>query len=146
MFRKWRRNAVSNHPKEKKNLGQKRTPEKNHYCLPTSFHLLGWKGEVGGGCSVTAAGGLWLSAFPPDASVCRSRWQVLRAPDQGTEGSEHSQKAGPTLRDQVKMALTEMVSQPALIVHRVWVRISAGFSEKEGECPGFGGLAWLASE
>lgn len=68
---------------------------------------------------MTAAGGLWLSAFPPDASVCRSRWQVLRAPDQGTEGSEHSQKAGPTLRDQVKMALTEMVSQPALIVHRV---------------------------
>ena len=86
--------------RKKKNLGQKRTPEKNHYCLPTSFHLLGWKGEVGGGCSVTAAGGLWLSAFPPDASVCRSRWQVLRAPDQGTEGSEHSQKAGPTLRDQ----------------------------------------------
>ena len=47
-----------------------------------------------------AVGGLWLSAFLPDASLCRSRWQVLRAPDQGTEGSEHSQKAGPTLGDQ----------------------------------------------
>ena len=84
----------------KKNLGQRRTPEKNHYCLPTSFHHLGRKGEVRGDCSVTAAvGGLWLSAFLPGASLCRSS-DGLRAPDQGTEGSEHSQKAGPTLGDQ----------------------------------------------
>lgn len=61
-------------------------------------------------------------------------------------GLSTARKPGPRSGIRVKMALTEMVSQPALIVHRVGVRISAGSSEKEGECPEFGVVAWLASE
>lgn len=104
MPNKWRRNVVLNYPK-KKHLGQRKTPEKNHYSLPASFHHLGRKGEVRGDRSVTIAGGSWFSEFPPWLISVEEQMASPQSP-----GSRHwgvwgtARKLGPHSGIRVKMA------------------------------------------
>lgn len=117
-----------------KNVGHRKTDEKNNYPLTPFRHPEGKEGDQRGH-SASAMGGQQLCALPPQEG---QTWHPQSLGSRQQKGSGSARKPGPGVGIRLKTVPRNGFSA-ASTAYSMGGRISAGSSDEEGELPALRG-------